>query len=255
MNKDTFSRIEAYLTGELPPDDRQAFEEEVARDEALARELEQHRLEHQAMRMLLHDELRATMQSWRKDAPSTKAEDDGAKVVSLSARRGRVRRLLSIAASLLLLIGFGGSWWAHQTVGNQALAQSYAEGLSTSQRGGAAREAESLLKAGDTQAAIDLLQDATDVSDRLLLAQAYFQQKDYAAASAIYAEIEGLPTISKAQRDLAQWQNALAQLGQGDATTARELLQGIAQSSGNDYQDDAAGLLRKLDSGWRRIAW
>lgn len=253
MSNDFYTRIEDYLTGELPPEERQAFEREVAQNEELARELAQHRLEHQAMRMLLHDELRAKMSGWSKDENTEEAPTE-ARVVPLQ-RRARLRRLLSAAAALLLLVAAGTSWWANQTYGDRALARTYAQGLSTSQRGGPAREAESLLKAGDPAGAIALLRNATDLTDRLLLAQAYFQQGDFAAARGIYAAINTNEEASQTQRQLAEWQLALTHLAEGDTATAEESITAMAATSGHDYQQEAQKLRDRIQSGWRRLVW
>lgn len=62
-------RIEAYLTGQLPPEDAHAFERDMAGDEALATEVEMQRLEHDAMELLLEKRLKSRMADWKNNPP------------------------------------------------------------------------------------------------------------------------------------------------------------------------------------------
>ncbi len=62
-------RIEAYLTGQLPPEEAQAFERDMAGDEALATEVEMQRLEHDAMELMLEKRLKSRMADWKNNPP------------------------------------------------------------------------------------------------------------------------------------------------------------------------------------------
>lgn len=65
--QERFYKIEAYLSGELPEAERQDFERQVENDPALALEVEMHRLEHDAMNVLVEREIRGKMQAWAQE--------------------------------------------------------------------------------------------------------------------------------------------------------------------------------------------
>ena len=93
-----FDRIEAYLTGGMSAAEATSFEQEVSRDEALALELELQKLEHDAMNLMLEEDLKGKMGNW-SDAPPVNpfAEEPAAKIIRMDRRR---RTLLSIAAAV-----------------------------------------------------------------------------------------------------------------------------------------------------------
>lgn len=62
-------KIEAYLTGQLPPEEARAFEQDMAGDKALATEVEMQRLEHDAMELLLEKRLKSRMADWKNNPP------------------------------------------------------------------------------------------------------------------------------------------------------------------------------------------
>jgi hypothetical protein len=62
-------KVEAYLTGQLPPEEARAFERDMAGDEALATEVELQRLEHDAMELLLEKQLKSRMADWKNNPP------------------------------------------------------------------------------------------------------------------------------------------------------------------------------------------
>ncbi len=65
---DTISeKIEAFLTGKLPPVERRAFEAEIAADKLLAEEVEIHRLEMEAIDELVGIDLEKDLAKWRKN--------------------------------------------------------------------------------------------------------------------------------------------------------------------------------------------
>jgi tetratricopeptide (TPR) repeat protein len=80
-----FEQIEAYLRGQLAPADRAAFEAELAADPALAAEVHRHRLERQALELLVEGDLFAKMQTWDAAAPAVSPEAEAEPpVLSLS---------------------------------------------------------------------------------------------------------------------------------------------------------------------------
>jgi tetratricopeptide (TPR) repeat protein len=64
-----FDKIEAFLNNALSPDDKKAFEAEIARDEDLATAVAMHRLEHEGLERILENELRKNMKTWQTFTP------------------------------------------------------------------------------------------------------------------------------------------------------------------------------------------
>lgn len=65
----SYNRIERYLLGQMAPQERAAFEAEVARDPALAEQLAIQQREHQALEVLVEDHLRAQLKHWAEQYP------------------------------------------------------------------------------------------------------------------------------------------------------------------------------------------
>lgn len=68
----SYNRIERYLLGQMSPEERAAFEAEVARDPALAEQLAIQQREHQALEILVEDHLRAQLKHWAGQYPLRK---------------------------------------------------------------------------------------------------------------------------------------------------------------------------------------
>lgn len=67
MKEEQFYRIEAYLRGELPPDEKAAFEAELKGDPALAEEVALHRLRNKVAELIVEDDLRAEASKWNAE--------------------------------------------------------------------------------------------------------------------------------------------------------------------------------------------
>lgn len=64
--EEQFYRIEAYLQGELTLEERSSFEVEMANDPALSAQIIEQQRQRAAVEVLVQDELRAKLDSWRK---------------------------------------------------------------------------------------------------------------------------------------------------------------------------------------------
>ncbi len=115
-----YHKIEAYLFGELPPEEAEAFARQIGEDPALARQVELHRLEHDAMEVLLERELRENLQEWTRTAKKGAEPVNGPGLPAAEqVKRPRIiplRRLLWLAAILAgaIFAGIGIIWqpWA-----------------------------------------------------------------------------------------------------------------------------------------------
>lgn len=118
---DFFDEIEAYLTGQLSNVEKEAFEKQLAENEALALAYELQKLEHQSMEVLVENDLRRRMTSWT-DAPPvnpfeseegagptatippiTKQHEEETKVIPISGNRFRFLWLAAAIAGLAIV--------------------------------------------------------------------------------------------------------------------------------------------------------
>ncbi len=104
-----YEKIELYLKKELTPDEMQAFENEIKNDPKLAKAVEMHRLEWDAMEVLIEADLKKKMTEWHVPFEATPSvfnennEDKNNNLKVHSTSRKRSNWLMGIAASLTLL--------------------------------------------------------------------------------------------------------------------------------------------------------
>lgn len=101
-----YDKIEAYLLGELPPGEAEAFARQVEDDPALADQVELHRLEHDAMEVLLERELRNDVLEWIREVKESDATGMGGTALPVPEEGIRpqaipMRRWLWLAAILV----------------------------------------------------------------------------------------------------------------------------------------------------------
>ncbi|HFA50997.1 MAG TPA: hypothetical protein ENJ95_18455 [Bacteroidetes bacterium] len=101
-----FDKIEAYLTGQLPPEEARRFEQEAAKDEQLGTELKLQQLEHEAMERMLEKELKNKMASWADNPPAKPfLEKKEAKVVQMNVwKRWPLLRAAAVIGGILLTV-------------------------------------------------------------------------------------------------------------------------------------------------------
>ncbi len=251
MNSETFERIEAYLANRLTAEERTAFEQEISENSELAEAVALQRLERRAMQLALHDELRQTMQAWRAEEASPQQE------AVVRPLRVRFRRTLAAAASVLVLVLAGTSWWATQQYSNEALALDANAAPRISRNRGATdqlTQAQAAVNRGEYQQVLDLLENDTTTNAVLLRGAAYFGLGNAQEARAAYEAV--LDSGSTPQQELAEWQLILLELADGQVEVIQPKLQAIIdQQPPHTYQQQARELQEKLGSFWRRLAW
>lgn len=107
----SYNRIERYLLGQMSPQERAAFEAEVARDAALAEQLAIQQREHQALEVLVEDHLRAQLKHWARQYPLREPTP------------WYRRRTVWMAAASLLLLGILYLVWPSASKPGAALVQ------------------------------------------------------------------------------------------------------------------------------------
>ncbi len=219
-NTDNFDRIETYLFGQMNANDAAAFEQEAQNDKALAAELEQHKLEHRAMELLLQQELASNLTDWKAEKESLQqSESTTTKVVSI----GNTRKWFQIAAaaSVALMLGFFvRSFFFTGDIASDQLAMEQFGSNVPSVRGEKLPldAVYDLMGQKKYQQAIDMISSGTIVADAPVLAdlrgECQFLLKDYAAAALTYTQLLTMPALASDLRENAEWRLALSYLAQ-----------------------------------------
>ncbi len=107
-NNSTYNKIEAYLEGSMPEPERQAFEQTLAQDAELATQVKLQRFERDAMELLVEEDLRSDMKTWKREMLESYAANNPDNIRRLRLRR---RRYLAIAASFLVIVTAAALLW------------------------------------------------------------------------------------------------------------------------------------------------
>ncbi len=262
MNQQDINEImEAYLLDNLPPAEKQSFEERIRKDEELAQALSQLQLEHRAMQLLQRDALRTDMNAWKAEK---KAATTAAATQAPPAHKAR-RVLLSAtwtrwaaAASVLLLIGFVAQWvMTRANVSNETLAAEFYVSPSpgmhrgdSEQDNAAYIEAATLLQQGKYDLAVEKLSSISDpklaVPARLQMVDAYYKKADFGNAEKTARQIIG-QTEDRLIRENAEWMLVTILLASDQHNDEfKRLIERIATDNNHGYQAKAEALLKKL---------
>ncbi|MEM0995397.1 MAG: hypothetical protein AAGI49_20355 [Bacteroidota bacterium] len=209
-----YTQIESYVKGELPAQARQSFEAEIAKDEALAQEVQLYQdIAQVAEWQGLFEEAAKEMEQQEHGTSS-----ESAKVIPLAPKKRAtpIRRYLSLAASLAVLVIAGIFLWQNlNRAGQDYFAeyyQAYPNDIAPITKG----EAVSL----------------TDLAQAL---QTY-ERREYAAALRLF---EALPT----QSDTTRFYRSMIALELEDPATAIQNLAAIRQNTTSTFQQAAAWYL------------
>lgn len=256
-------KIEQYVSGQMTADEQAAFEAAMAADPALAEEVDAYRLAEEVVDLAVEESLREQLREWHTaDAPGN--QQDSAKVVSLVARRSW-RRILAIAAGVLILLFVGSYWYADRQYSSDALALSYFSAddpLSTVRAGGNAHPlagAIDALRSEDFEQAEAALQavppsDENYADARFFLGLNYYLQDRPAQAIDIWQPLENDPNPLLAEK--ASWYLILAHLRTDEVDKADLLrqLQDITADPDHAYHRQASELAASYQSFWYKLA-
>ena len=245
-NKD-FELIDKFLNNELNENEFAEFERQMQENEAFAAEFEKRELAHKLLDFAIVKNLKEQLNELEEQS----------KVVSLSSRRKRRMYILSIAASVLVLIGVftifmpGGG-----ASGSELAALNYNSPDFIGQRDGGLQDtgkqlmdqAASALKEGNYEAAIPLLNQIPDSSAFYLQAAYYLAHTDYlaeryAAAEQAFQEVANSQDIRLIEE--AQWYALLACLAQDNDCSSH--LDEIRNNSVHAFQAEAESIYQKLN--------
>jgi tetratricopeptide (TPR) repeat protein len=247
-----FDRIEAYLFGQMTAAEAAEFERAMAADAALAAEVEQQRLEHRAMELLLREELKANLDNWKVEKQSAAAGEGGAKVVPIGSNRHLLYRIAA-AAVVLFIVGF----FSRQLffgVDEEALAMQYFEGSGIGSRGDSTDPLSPVYDAMSRQdwraalIALDGVQgDAFRQTALQLRGECHFRLKEYAAAADTFRRLLD-SGVTPDQQDKTEWQLLLAYVAEGKhPDEQRELIERIVGDKGHSYSGEAEKLRGEME--------
>lgn len=257
-----FEKIEAYLRGELPADEAEAFQAEIKASPELKAQLLRHRLADRAVELAQDEYLREKMQSIREAyGPLPKPE---ARVVGL-------RLWLANAAAILILVVAGIGGYAYLNYSGKALIRSYYEQAASPTIAGGEAETEQWFSQGlylyyqqkDYVAALQSFSAVEPASDRYQAAR-YFvahcelRTGQYAEALEKFNEMmesDNVPPF--AERGEVALNQALCYLGLKQDEEASRILDEILTNDrySTELKERARELNRKIDSFWRGVTF
>ena len=272
MEANKFDKIEAYLAGDLSAAEAKAFDAQVAADEALSLELDQHTIAHDAIELLIEEDLRKQLQALKAEATTTPTAAE-TKVVTLAPKstekvatmQPRKRRSLfprlAAAASVAILLGFFGLQY-NATSNDTLLATYHTEDMGVNIRGG--NVTKTPLAAGaaafnnkEYTKALDFYKSVPSTSERYNEAQFYvghslYKNAQYAAAATQYGRVAAIGDIR--YTDQAEWYQVLSLLANDQLdTNFTTLLNKIAKDTNHSYSQKAKKLNSSLNSTMRQL--
>lgn len=260
-----FDKIENYLAGTMPAEERSSFEAELAQNKELKDTLEAHRLANDAIEVMVEDNLRTELKKMQAEVypigekgPSSEKQ---AKVVTLR----RLWPRLAAAASVLLLIGFFTFQWAGNNYNTSTIAGNFYD---TTDLLNVRGDADFLLEQGLNHFRNDQFAEAADFF------RAIPDSVDLAPKSRYYLglslEEQGLheearqtlqSLIADADQDdfliaeKAEWLILLTYLNAGETESLEftTLLEKITEDTNHSYYPKAIQLKQQMNSVWRKL--
>ena len=252
-NSPNFDRIEAYLLGQMPPEEATRFEQEMAADQSLAAEVGQQQLEHRAMELLLREELQSQMQQWKEEKEQEEAGvGTGAKVVPMNTSRRLIFRLAA-AASVALLIGFFSRQFFFSPTDYESLAMENFGSSSVNMRGDKQNilsPAYQAMNDKDYQKALmqlDLLPGGYQPLTVLnLRGECHFYLHQYQQSAASYQQILQSASADGDLREKAEWRLLMSYVAAKDRQAEVDSLLNKVMGEGGQFAGQAKGLKEKI---------
>ena len=243
-----FELIERYLANELSQAELKSFEDRLKSDKNLAQKVENQKLTHKA----------ADIYAQLKTKEKVKKQFD---LVAKSRNNNR-RNMLRIAAAILVLIIAGVALFVPANYSNQALAdenfEAYPDRITT-MGSSSDEQLATAMKAyneKDFEKAIDLFSDLPEGITQKDLVQLYLgiSMMETNQLENAKTKFQQLIDASSPQADAAEWYLALAFLQNNEIENAKSSLKQIVAQNGFQSKN-AAQLLEKLDSPFRKLPW
>lgn len=247
--KDYFEHIEDYLKGKLDEPMITEFKEAMKESVELREQVELYPVAERVLDIAAAQELKNRIGNIRQQK---------SKVVPIQKKSSRVFRLVAIAASVLLLVTMGTTWFMSNQYSNEGIASSnfvpydagvllgenddnaYTQGVLAYQK----KDFATAITAFEKVPTIDGLYAET----QFYLGNAYLSQNEAEKAITAFevAQNANLPQF----QEPTEWYLALAYLRTGDEDKAKELLMAISNNANHFYNANALKVLEGLDSMW-----
>jgi tetratricopeptide (TPR) repeat protein len=259
MNEEKkYELIQDYLDDSLSETERLAFEQELAKDADLQADLDLHLLSNDAIEFVIEDSLRSELQTLHQESKATQKTASGGRVVNM--RRRMIP--LSIAATVLLLVGFFTATFQAKQYDNQAIAGTFYENdLLQRVRG---NNSASLLQKGmqlflqeDYPAAIDYFGQVSEptlqAEANYAMAHAHYNLEQYPAAMQNFATV--IDSQDPRFTEKAELYYLLSTLAADQTTDQRfgDLLTKMIENKEHLHHQEALAINKKLNSFWRNF--
>lgn len=249
--KDYFEHIDDYLKGKLGEPLSTEFKKAMNESNELKEQVELYPVAERVLDIAAAQELKNRIGDIRNK--------NATKVVPIQKKSPRIFRLVAIAASILLLVTVGTTWFMNNQYSNEGIASrnfvpydagvllgdnddnAYTQGLLAYQK-------------KDFAAAIAAF-EKVPTTDGLYNETQFYLGNAYLSEDKPEKAIIALETVQNANlpqfQEPTEWYLALAYLKADNEEKAKELLTVISNDSEHFYYDEAVGVLGDLDGGWR----
>ena len=244
-NFNDLEHIKAYLEGNLSKSDLKDFKAQLASDSDLKSEVEAYRKIFNGFQYLKEEAFESNVKEWGTEL---RKKDIRLPIESKSAKIRSLYRRMAVAASTVLLLGLGTTFWAGHNFSNDALvAKQYEAPISTRTLG---EPGEGNLK---------------EVQDQFTAAHLLFQENKNQDALNAFQNLTNYLETNKSNIDELEWSyyfeniewtSALILLksGQENGDEFKNLLDKITDNSNHSYTNQANKLKSDLNSFWRKLA-
>jgi hypothetical protein len=253
MEENLNIQIEKYLFNQMSTDEKEAFEKKLIADPAIQKELELAKLEHASMKFLLEDHLKQQIDTWKKEASTSKG-----KIVKFGTT-SRIWKSLGIAASILILLSFGINFFVLNNYKNSKLAEMYGSPFLLQERGQKeSKENKDLLLLLSSKNYSKVLTELT-AKNNLSESQIYFRGIAFRETGKTQEAIKDFnyllqQTNSTQIKENAEWELVITYLKNHDKSSLNKALKDILNTPDHSFMENAKSLSEKINSVWFRLA-
>ena len=270
MAKEHKDKIEDYLLNLLSEEDKSSMKAAIDADPKLQEEVAIQALEQDVMHELVAQRLRNQMQNWDEPQNATDKIINEPKIVSLASRRWILR--LSVAASVLLILGVGLRWslgnqYSYETIANQYYSQEdigFGRGVADGNEN--LSEAEVAFMDKNYPQAIQYFsnipeQDSNYIYGQFMIGKAQLALKNYSGAGQKFLEVvRQTSSISNPSAEIlylkesAEWSDLLTLLATSNTGDRfNKTLNSILQNPEHNYYPMAKKLNQQLNT--KLVKW
>ena len=271
MEDDIYDKISKYVEGKMSEKDKLDFELQITNDQEIAAKIQHYQNTVDAFEIIgLANEVEATLEEegfFNENDAFNEPDKPGIDITASNEQSLSWKRMMSIAAAILMLIISACLFYASRTHSDPALASSFFEtpelsrslkdaGTEASQLdvGVAAYHAGKFEEAAEQFASFSADDDAYQQA-QYNLAHTYYQQAKYSTAASVFQNLIGELSIEETEmREHAEWYLILTHLKMGETgQTFNTLMEKMLTNEDHLYHSFAKDLNKKLNSFWHSI--